>query len=129
MLRRSATTVSSGSTTSSFSTGSDSPVSADSSTWSSASRINLRSAGSLSPASTSTTSPGTSLSEGTCRWRPSRSTRASVCTIDRSASRADSALDSWMNPTTVLTTTTPKMTEASTYSPRNIVTTPATIRT
>ena len=77
----------------------------------------------------STTSPGTSSSDGTVRCRPSRRTRASVCTIDRNASSAASALDSWTNPTAALTNTTPKMTQESTVSPNSIVTTAAPSRT
>jgi hypothetical protein len=129
MLRRSATGVAAGRTTSSFSTGSDSPVSADSSTCSSASVTRRRSAGTLSPASSTTRSPGTSSSEAMVRGRPSRTTRACVCTIDLSASSADSALDSWRNPTIALTTTTRKITAASTHSRRPRVTMPATIST
>ena len=129
MLRRSATGVAVGRTTSSLATGSDSPVSADSSTCSSASETSRRSAGTLSPASSSTRSPGTSSSEAIVRRRPSRTTRACVCTIDRRASRADSALDSWRYPTIALITTTPKITAASTSSPRATVTMPATTST
>ena len=64
MLCRSATGVAASRTISSFTTGCDSPVSADSSTCSSVISTNRRSAGTLSPASTSTMSPGTSSSDG-----------------------------------------------------------------
>ena len=96
MLRRSATGVSLGSRESALSTGRDSPVSADSSARSSVPWTRRRSAGTLSPASTCTRSPGTRSSEATVRTVPPRTTLASVRTIERSASRADSALDSWM---------------------------------
>ena len=46
---------------------------------------------------------------------PSRTTRASVRTIDRRLSSAASALDSWTKPTTALISTTPKITLESTY--------------
>ena len=129
MLRRSATGVSIGSATSSLTTGTDSPVSADSSACSSATSSRRMSAGTLSPASRATRSPGTSVSDGTDSLRPSRTTRADVRTSERNASSSASALDSWMNPTMALITTTPKMTAASTVSPRATVTAPATSST
>lgn len=52
-----------------------------------------------------------------------------VCTIARSASSAASALDSCTNPTPAFISTTPKMTDASTSSPKPSVTIPALSRT
>ena len=47
----------------------------------------------------------------------------------RFSKNAASALLSWKKPTTALTSTTPKMTPASTHSPRTTVVTPAAIST
>ena len=129
MFRRSATGVSAGSTTSSLTTGTDSPVSADSSACSPDSRSSRRSAGTLSPASSSTRSPGTRSCEPSRRGCPSRTTLTSVRVIARNASRAASARDSCRYPMTVLINTTPKITAASTCSPRASATPPATSST
>ena len=125
MFRLSATGVSAGSTTSSLTAGTDSPVSADSSARSPVSRIRRRSAGTLSPASTSTRSPGTRSSEACLRARPSRTTVTWVRVRARSASRAPSARDSCTYPISVFSATTPKITAASTCSPSATVTAPA----
>ena len=99
------------------------------STWSSPIARSRKSAGILSPASMSTRSPGTNRSAGRLLTWPSRRTFALVCTIARSASSAASALDSCTNPTPAFMSTTPKMTDASTSSPRASVTIPALSRT
>lgn len=52
----------------------------------------------------------------------SRRTGASVFIRATNASKAASARDSWKNPTIAFTRTTPKITPASTYSPRSEVT-------
>ena len=76
-----------------------------------------RSAGTRSPASISTTSPGTSASTGsTCRVPP-RSTRAWGDSMSRSASMAASALPSCITPTMALVSTTVRITPASTQWP------------
>ena len=64
------------------------------------------SAGTRSPASSTTTSPGTSSSASSRTMRPSRRTVAVVVVICRSASSADSARDSWVKPMTPLSSTT-----------------------
>mmetsp|Transcript_9427 Transcript_9427/g.27257 ORF Transcript_9427/g.27257 Transcript_9427/m.27257 type:complete len:220 (-) Transcript_9427:95-754(-) len=77
-----------------------------------------RSAGTLSPALTSTTSPGTKSSASTCCQVPSRSTCAwSGCNLFK-ASSAFSALDSCHTPTKALATNMSKITKGSTYAVR-----------
>jgi hypothetical protein len=98
-------------------TGTLSPVSADSSTSSCTASSRRPSAGMRSPASTATTSPGTSSSVGTVRSSPSRRTRALVTTIDRSASSDASARDSMTKPMMLLRTTTASTTSGVFSSP------------
>ena len=100
-----------------FSATTDSPVSSASSMRSARAVSRRRSAGTRSPASISTTSPGTSASTGsTCRVPP-RSTRAWGDSMSRSASMAASALPSCITPTMALVSTTARITPASTQWP------------
>ena len=85
-----------------FDTGRLSPVSADSATSSVAARKSQPSAGTTSPASIRTTSPGTSCSAGTCVSFASRRTRALTIIICCSAPTASAALPSWRRPSTAL---------------------------
>ncbi len=109
----------------SFSTGTDSPVSMDSSMRRSRSLNRRRSAGTLSPDCSMTTSPGTRLSAGRLINLPSRLTMARGESMPRMASSAFSALPSWMKPITALISTTPRMTPLSIQWPSSAVTTPA----
>ena len=83
-------------------TGRLSPVSADSATSSLAAFSSRPSAGTMSPASIATTSPGTSLSAGISASRPSRLTLALMITIFCRAATAAAALPSWCRPRTAL---------------------------
>ena len=94
MSARSASTASRATTEWSFSTGTDSPVSADSSTRRSRVRRRRRSAGTLSPACTSTRSPGTISVAGSRTCSPARSSVASAVIARLSASIAATALAS-----------------------------------
>ena len=87
------------------------------------------SAGTRSPPASITMSPGTSSTLFTRIFLPSRRTTASATTIFMRASSALSAFDSWRKPMMAFTTTTMKITLASTHSPRNPVTTAAAIST
>ena len=98
-----------------FSAGTDSPVSAASSVRRFFASTSRKSAGILSPNSSSTTSPGTSCSAGSMRVSPPRTVRASAESMLRIESSAFSALPSWMNPKSPLRTTTAKMIAASTH--------------
>ncbi len=129
MLLRSASAVSIGNSIGDFAAGMDSPVRADSSTRSSFVAMRRKSAGILSPASSTVRSPGTNSDDGNVMRSPSRITVAEVRTIATSASRARSARDSCTNPTVALSTTTPRMTQESAMSPSTNVRTAATIRT
>ncbi|MFW5395461.1 MAG: hypothetical protein XXXNARYT_001189 [Candidatus Accumulibacter regalis] len=129
MLQRSARTVASGSTSPCLATAVDSPVNADSMACKSLARNRRRSAGTLSPAASRTTSPGTSSVEGRRCLQPSRRTVTSLLTERASAARASSARPSWMKPIAALIRVTPKITPESTHSPRKAVTAPATSST
>ncbi len=94
MLRRSARTVSRASASVPFPTGSDSPVRADSSICRSRLRKRRRSAGTLSPPWSRTTSPGTSSVAETRVCSPLRRTVDSVVMVLASASMAWTALAS-----------------------------------
>ena len=83
-------------------TGRLSPVSAASATSSVAADRTRPSAGTTSPASISTTSPGTSCSAGSWASSPSRRTRALTIIIFASAATAAAALPSWLRPSTAL---------------------------
>ena len=100
-----------------FSTGTDSPVNADSSTFNDALSIKRKSAGTISPASKVTISPGTNSSLLTVLNSPSRKTVASGAAISFKALIASSALDSWNTPKTAFSTTTKRIITASTTSP------------
>ena len=77
-----------------FSTGTDSPVSDDSSTERLAANSNRPSAGTRSPASRRTMSPGTSWSIATSSVMPLRRTRTRVTSIRSNAANAFDALAS-----------------------------------
>ena len=100
----------------SLSTGTDSPVKAASSTLSELASIKRISAGTISPASNKTISPGTKSWGLTVMTLPSRRTRASGEAISLRASMASSALDSWTTPIMALSTTTRRMMTASCHS-------------
>ena len=91
-----------GSAAASLATGALSPVSAASCVSSVAERMIRPSAGTMSPASTSTMSPGTTSRAGTCTRCPSRSTRLCGTCIFDSASTLALALSSWREPRTTL---------------------------
>jgi hypothetical protein len=79
-----------------------SPVSADSATSSVAALSSRPSAGTTSPASIATMSPGTSCSAGTSISRPSRRTFALTIIIFCNAATAAAAFPSWLTPRTAL---------------------------
>ena len=108
-----------------LSAGTDSPVSAASSVRRFLTSASRRSAGTLSPDSSSTTSPGTSCSAGSMRVAPPRRVRASADSMLRIESSAFSARPSWMNPSSPLMTTTPRMIAASIHRPSIILVKPA----
>ena len=83
------------STVKSFSTGTDSPVRAASSILRELASSKRRSAGTTSPASRATISPGTNSLESISAMCPSRRTRAAGLDIDLRASMASSAFPSW----------------------------------
>ena len=83
-----------GSAAASLATGALSPVSAASCVSSVAERMIRPSAGTMSPASTSTMSPGTTSRAGTCTRCPARSTRLCGTCIFDSASTLALALSS-----------------------------------
>ncbi len=87
-----------GSVSASLPAGTLSPVSADSSICSELAWTMRPSAGTWSPAASSTTSPTTSCSAGMCASTPSRRTRAVSFIIDLSAFMALTALPSWRRP-------------------------------
>ena len=103
-----------------FPTGRLSPVSAASSISSVAARLTRPSAGTRLPASTSTTSPGTSSSASISTAWPSRRTRAIVFIICERALTLSSALDSWRRPITALKTVSPASTTVVPVSPVTI---------
>src|SRR6185437_10467833 len=100
----------SGSATRSLAIGALSPVSAASCTSSVAEERILPSAGTTSPASSSTTSPGTSLVDSTSSTRPERRTRAWGTWSWASASTLARAFSSWSVPMTTLNVTSPSTT-------------------
>src|SRR6516165_8098229 len=102
----------SGNVIESLGTGALSPVSAASCTSSVAEDAIRPSAGTTSPASSSTTSPGTSLVDSTCSTRLDRRTRAcGTCSL-ASASTLAWAFSSWSEPITTLNVTNPSTTTA-----------------
>ena len=90
------------STAGSLATGALSPVSAASWASSVAERSRRPSAGTMSPASTSTMSPGTTSAAGTSATAPSRRTRLCGTCIFDSASTLARAFSSWREPSTRL---------------------------
>ena len=97
----------------SFSTGTDSPVKAASSTFKELASTKRISAGTTSPASNKTTSPGTKSKLLTVWTCPSRLTLASGEAISFKASIASSAFASWKTPIIAFKITTIKITTAS----------------
>jgi len=128
MLARSASTLSAGSASACLATAVDSPVSEASVTCSARTSNSRRSEGTLSPAASHTTSPGTSSAASTRRRRDSRSTVTSLATLRARAASASSARPSWMKPISALISTTPRITPASAHSPRKAATAPLAIR-
>ena len=122
MFRRSAKPAVCGTKASVLSAGTDSPVKADSSILRSRTFSSRRSAGTLSPDCSDTISPGTNSAAETRRRCPLRSTVASLGKPRANAAMAPIALDSCRNPTTALTTTTARITSASTSSLKTPVT-------
>ena len=100
----------------SLSTGTDSPVSAASSTFRELASSKRISAGTISPASKSTISPGTSSWDLMVSTLPFRRTLASGEAISFKASMASSALASWMTPMIAFKTTTKRIITASCHS-------------
>ena len=129
MLSRSPRDVFSGSTIAAFfSTGTDSPVKDASSALSDWLSSRRKSAGTISPASSSTRSPGTSSAAAINFCSPSRRTRAWGEVIFFKASIAFSARPSWTTPRMALIRTMAMMTPVSIYSPRKAETRLAAIR-
>ena len=108
--------VSSSATRKSFVTSADSPVKTASSAFKSTTSKSRPSAGTLSPASKSTMSPGTISREGIITSLPFRSTRVLGAVSFFIASKAFSDLYSLMKPTTALRITIVAITAASTTS-------------
>ena len=102
----------------SLSTGKDSPVKAASCTLKFAVITNRTSAGTTSPASINTKSPGTSSFAGTLISFPSRITFATGADNSFSALRDFSAFFCWITPMTALSITINKMTAESITSPK-----------
>ena len=111
MSRRSPSGTSSpGTGSTAFSTGVLSPVSADSSISSVAATSRRPSAGTLSPASNVTMSPGTSSSDGMSTRSPPRRACALITSIFWSAATLSAALPSWLRPRIALSTVSPRIT-------------------
>ena len=111
-------------------TGALSPVSADSSISSVAERMSRPSAGTRSPASTMTMSPGTSSSMATTRTSPPRRTLALTIIIFWSAATLASALPSWLRPRNALkSVSTISTTPVANWPGRKRLTMPAPSRT
>ena len=108
--------------------GTLSPVSADSSICSALAATMRPSAGTWSPAASSTTSPTTSWSAGISALSPSRRTRAVATSIDLSAFMALSALPSWRRPMTAFSTVSTRRRTAVPNSAMSRDTTAATTR-
>ena len=99
-----------------FRTGVLSPVSAASSISSVAARTSRPSAGTLSPASKVTMSPGTSSSAGMSARSPPRRTCAWIRSIFCSAATLSAALPSWFRPRTAFRTVRPMITRPVDHS-------------
>ena len=105
-----------------LSTGTDSPVRIASSALSPRVSNKRRSAGTRSPASTNTMSPGTNSAASMPIRRPPRSTAERGANIPRIAAMACSARPSCTKPTMAFTMTTAKMTPVSTQCCKSAVT-------
>ncbi|MNM91185.1 hypothetical protein D3C81_1034790 [compost metagenome] len=110
-------------------TGSDSPVKADSSAYRALHSSQRTSAGTRSPLSSSTISPGTSILAGIISCLPSRSTLALGAESCFSARSERSARNSCTNPSTPLSRIMATIVIASRYSPRRPDTSVAPIST
>ena len=113
---------------SSLVTGNDSPVSGASSHWMEWFSTSRASAGILSPASITSTSPGTSSLDATSSSAPPRSTVIIGVNMLFSASRARSARYSCTKPSTAQNMMITRMMAASMYSPTKAESRVATIR-
>ena len=100
-----------------FVTAALSPVSDASWTRSALALSSRASAPTASPSARTRTSPRTSSAEGTVLSSPSRSTVDCAAVIVPRAATASSALASWVNPSTALSTTIAAITMASTGAP------------
>ena len=117
MSRRSPSGTSSpGTGSTDFSTGVLSPVSAASSISSVAATIRRPSAGTLSPASKVTMSPGTTSSAGMSTRSPPRRTCAWIRSIFWSAATLSAAFPSWLRPRTAFSTVRPMITRPVDHS-------------
>ena len=112
----------------SLAAGTLSPVSADSSICRALALTMRPSAGTETPAASSTTSPTTSCSAGISASTPSRRTRAVAFIIDFSAFIALSALPSCRRPTTAFSSVSPKTIAAVLHSLISSDTTPVASR-
>ena len=106
-----------------FSTVTDSPVNMDSSALSVAASTSRKSAGTMLPSESSTTSPGTISLAGTMRGSPALRMRAVGAVMPRSTSSARSARHSCTTPMAAFSATMTTMMMLSFSSP----TTPATM--
>ncbi|CAH0293151.1 hypothetical protein SRABI128_03952 [Microbacterium sp. Bi128] len=113
----------------SFSTATLSPVRAPSSIWRVAARMIRPSAGTRSPASTTTMSPGTICSAGSSTTSPSRRTLAIAFIICPREAAASSALPSWWYPSHALNSVSRASPMAVPYSAISKLTRAATTRT
>ncbi len=100
-----------------FDVGTDSPVKVDSSTLKELAETRRPSAGTLSPASRMTKSPGTRAWAGIFCHSPSRTTLQWGAVSFFRASKERSARYSWTKPSTALRRTIARMARASTTSP------------
>ena len=128
MFLRSPTSASARIGASSLVTGSDSPVSGASSHWSEWFSTSRASAGILSPASSTSMSPGTSSFDAISAFLAAPQHRDHRRQHALQASSARSARYSWTKPSTAQKTTITRMMTASTYSPTNAERIVATIR-
>src|SRR3990172_10236528 len=129
MLRLSASGRGSSILSQSLSAGCDSRVRVDSSILKSSEEIIRESAGSISPASNTIMSPGTTSCAETVSRAPSLKTFAFGAESFFRVSKTFSAFSSWEKPITPFKTTIANIATASTHSERNPATTAAPIRT
>ena len=127
MLMRSPSAAAGGATkAASLPTACDSPVSADSSISTLCAASRRPSAGTRSPASSSTTSPGTIWLASISSTRPARRTRATGASMFLSAASVFSARYSCQKPSTALNITTTRITVTLFMSPMKAAITAAT---